>query len=106
MTRISRLLLAAAAGVSLCLGSVHGQERNKPFKVVTTFTILADMAQNVAGDNAVVVSITKPGAEIHGYEPQFGLRIFREDALARAETDSRARAKSSVTVSSVMRFLE
>ncbi|MEL6641543.1 MAG: zinc ABC transporter substrate-binding protein, partial [Pseudomonadota bacterium] len=39
------------------------------FKVVTTFTVLADMAQNVAGDAAEVVSITKPGAEIHGYEP-------------------------------------
>jgi len=40
-----------------------------PFKVVTTFTVLADMAQNVAGEAAEVVSITKPGAEIHGYEP-------------------------------------
>nr|WP_050763248.1 metal ABC transporter substrate-binding protein [Roseobacter sp. GAI101] len=39
------------------------------FKVVTTFTVLADMAQQVAGDAATVVSITKPGAEIHGYEP-------------------------------------
>ncbi|MBR9651701.1 metal ABC transporter substrate-binding protein [Thalassovita aquimarina] len=38
-------------------------------KVVTTFTVLADMAQNVAGDAAEVVSVTKPGAEIHGYEP-------------------------------------
>jgi manganese/iron transport system substrate-binding protein len=38
-------------------------------KVVTTFTVLADMARNVAGDAAEVVSITKPGAEIHGYEP-------------------------------------
>ncbi len=38
-------------------------------KVVTTFTVLADMAQNVAGDAADVVSITKPGAEIHGYQP-------------------------------------
>jgi manganese/iron transport system substrate-binding protein len=38
-------------------------------KVVTTFTVLADMAKNVAGDAAEVVSITKPGAEIHGYEP-------------------------------------
>ncbi len=38
-------------------------------KVVTTFTVLADMAQNVAGEAAEVVSITKPGAEIHGYEP-------------------------------------
>ncbi|MEM7215955.1 MAG: metal ABC transporter substrate-binding protein [Pseudomonadota bacterium] len=38
-------------------------------KVVTTFTVIADMASNVAGDAAEVVSITKPGAEIHGYEP-------------------------------------
>ena len=38
-------------------------------RVVTTFTIIADMAQNVAGDAAIVESITKPGAEIHGYEP-------------------------------------
>ena len=39
------------------------------FKVVTTFTVLADMAQQAGGDAAEVVSITKPGAEIHGYEP-------------------------------------
>ena len=38
-------------------------------KVVTTFTILADIASNIAGNAADVVSITKPGAEIHGYEP-------------------------------------
>lgn len=39
------------------------------FKVVTTFTVIADMAQNVAGDAAVVESITRAGAEIHGYQP-------------------------------------
>ncbi|GJD18691.1 periplasmic solute binding protein [Rivularia sp. IAM M-261] len=38
-------------------------------KVLTTFTILADMARNVAGDKLVVESITRPGAEIHDYEP-------------------------------------
>ena len=38
-------------------------------RVLTTFTILADMARNVAGDAADVQSLTKPGAEIHGYEP-------------------------------------
>ncbi len=38
-------------------------------RVLTTFTILADMARNVAGEHADVDSITKPGAEIHGYEP-------------------------------------
>lgn len=39
------------------------------FKVVTTFTVIADMARNVAGDAATVESITKPGAEIHNYQP-------------------------------------
>ncbi|MEM7545856.1 MAG: metal ABC transporter substrate-binding protein [Pseudomonadota bacterium] len=39
------------------------------FKAVTTFTIIADMAQNVAGDAAEVSSITRPGAEIHNYAP-------------------------------------
>lgn len=39
------------------------------FKVITTFTVIADMARNVAGDAAIVESITKPGAEIHGYQP-------------------------------------
>lgn len=40
--------------------------------VLTTFTVLADIAQNVAGDHLRVESITKPGAEIHGYEPTPG----------------------------------
>jgi len=39
------------------------------FKVATTFTVIADMARNVAGDAAEVVSITRPGAEIHNYQP-------------------------------------
>jgi manganese transport system substrate-binding protein len=37
--------------------------------ILTTFTVIADMAKNVAGDQAIVESIVKPGAEIHGYEP-------------------------------------
>ena len=41
----------------------------KKFKAVTTFTVIADMARNVAGDAALVESITKIGAEIHGYQP-------------------------------------
>ncbi|PHM45717.1 periplasmic-binding protein [Xenorhabdus mauleonii] len=41
----------------------------KKFRVVTTFTIIQDMAQNIAGDAAIVDSITKPGAEIHDYQP-------------------------------------
>lgn len=42
------------------------------FRVITTFTVIADMAQNVAGDAAEVASITKPGAEIHEYQPTPG----------------------------------
>ncbi|GID32399.1 metal ABC transporter substrate-binding protein [Paractinoplanes brasiliensis] len=34
--------------------------------------MLADIARNVAGDHLSVASITKPGAEIHGYEPTPG----------------------------------
>ena len=41
----------------------------KKFKVVTTFTVIQDIAQNVAGDAAIVESITKVGAEIHEYDP-------------------------------------
>lgn len=44
------------------------QAADKPH-VLTTFTVLADMTRNVAGDRVDVDSITKPGAEIHGYEP-------------------------------------
>ncbi len=45
------------------------RQPGKPLRVVTTFTILQDMAQNVAGDVAIVESVTKPGAEIHDYQP-------------------------------------
>jgi manganese/iron transport system substrate-binding protein len=44
----------------------------RKLKVVTTFTVIRDIAQNVAGDAAEVVSITKPGAEIHDYQPTPG----------------------------------
>lgn len=51
-----------------------------PFKVVTTFTVIADMAKNVAGDAAQVESITKPGAEIHNYQPTPGDLIKAQGA--------------------------
>lgn len=52
----------------LLLTAISGEAAVKK-RIVTTFTIIQDMAQNVAGDAAIVESITKPGAEIHGYEP-------------------------------------
>lgn len=62
---VSRLLAMAMAS-TLIANAAWADDK---MKVVTTFTVLADMARNVAGDAAEVVSITKPGAEIHGYEP-------------------------------------
>ena len=53
----------------LLFAAVAVQGRADTFKAVTTFTVIADMARHVAGDAAIVESITKPGAEIHGYQP-------------------------------------
>lgn len=52
-------------------------------KVLTTFTVLADMARNVAGDKLEVESLTKIGAEIHGYEatPQDLIRAQSADLI-------------------------
>lgn len=61
-------ILALMSTAFLVAGANTAVAQDK-MKVVTTFTVLADMASNVAGDAAEVVSITKPGAEIHGYEP-------------------------------------
>ncbi len=47
-------------------------EGDGKFRVLTTFTVIQDIAANVAGDAADVVSITKPGAEIHDYQPTPG----------------------------------
>ncbi|MBE5202154.1 metal ABC transporter substrate-binding protein [Pectobacterium quasiaquaticum] len=52
----------------LLLVSTSAQAVEK-LKVITTFTIIQDIAQNIAGDAATVESITKPGAEIHDYQP-------------------------------------
>ena len=53
---------------ALALG-LFAMQANAKFKVVTTFTVIQEIAQNVAGNAATVESITKPGAEIHEYEP-------------------------------------
>lgn len=71
-----RWTLAGLLG--LLLGNVA--QAAEPFKVVTTFTVIADMARNVAGDAARVESITKPGAEIHNYQPTPGDLLKTRDA--------------------------
>lgn len=71
---LTALILAAPLACAL---PAAAQDR---LKAVTSFTILADMAQNVAGDAADVVSITKPGAEIHNYQPTPGDLVGAQDA--------------------------
>lgn len=62
------LLLVMVVLLSGCSGEQAPGDTGK-FKAVTTFTVIADMARNVAGDAAIVESVTKPGAEIHNYQP-------------------------------------
>ncbi|WP_455816142.1 metal ABC transporter substrate-binding protein [Pseudomonas cerasi] len=66
--RLKRWICATLL-VTLPLAPALAQEK---FKVITTFTVIADMAKNVAGDAADVASITKAGAEIHEYQPTPG----------------------------------
>ena len=72
------MLKRLAAGVFLTVLAVFSsgcrqvrQDNVSPAKpvVLTTFTVLADLARNVAGDRLTVRSIVKPGSEIHGYQP-------------------------------------
>ncbi|KKB75950.1 iron ABC transporter substrate-binding protein [Devosia soli] len=58
-------------GLAVALPILPSQAQDK-FKAVTSFTVIADIARNVAGDAAEVQSITKAGAEIHNYQPTPG----------------------------------
>ncbi|WP_238422903.1 metal ABC transporter substrate-binding protein [Gordonia sp. 'Campus'] len=66
---LGALLAAVATVVAGCTLSSRLPDEKV---VLTTFTVLADIASEVAGDRLTVESITKPGAEIHGYEPTPG----------------------------------
>ncbi|GAA2882535.1 manganese/iron transport system substrate-binding protein [Aminobacter niigataensis] len=73
-------MLAAMLGLSACS---QDSDAGGKMKVVTTFTVIADIARNVAGDAAEVESITKPNAEIHNYQPTPGdiLRAQKADLV-------------------------
>ena len=69
LTRAATLVVVAVA-LAAC-GTTTDEDDDRPV-VLTTFTVLADIARNVAGEHLRVESITKVGAEIHGYEPTPG----------------------------------
>ncbi len=74
LLRSALRLATVVAAIAAVLGLVacREDEEGGKFRVVTTFTVIQDIAQNIAGDAADVVSITKPGAEIHDYQPTPG----------------------------------
>lgn len=70
MNRHITSLICLFFGIMFFPGCSGGKKESGGKKrVVTSFTIIADMAREVAGEAAIVESITKPGAEIHGYDP-------------------------------------
>ena len=75
--RFARVLAAALCAALAVAAPAAAADK---FKAVTTFTVIADMARNVAGDAAIVESITKPGAEIHNYQPTPGDILKAQDA--------------------------
>lgn len=76
--QIGTVLVAMCAILALtltgCGNAKNGAKASNGGKptVLTTFTVLQDIAQNIAGDHLQVESITKAGAEIHDYEPTPG----------------------------------
>ncbi len=95
--RATRLLGGASLAIALLLTSCSGTKTtavsasdpavvqtdaqgDSQKVVLTTFTVLADMAQTVAGDKLKVESITRFGAEIHGYEPTPSDLVKAQDA--------------------------
>jgi manganese transport system substrate-binding protein len=65
------LLLLLLAGCGPPAPDRQARQQDQPERplVLTSFTVLADMASEVACGKLRVESITRPGAEIHGYEP-------------------------------------
>ena len=61
-----KLILTIILIYVFCNSKVLSQDK---IKIVTTFTIIKDIAKNITGDKAIVESITKPGVEIHNYQP-------------------------------------
>ena len=74
------LPLAGALAFLAVAGTAPAAQAQERIKAVTTFTVIADMARNVAGEAADVESITRPGAEIHNYQPTPGDILRARDA--------------------------
>ena len=65
------LFLSLLLLLSLTSGSCKKISNNNETKevILASFTVLADIISNVAKDDFIIRSITKPGVEVHGYQP-------------------------------------
>jgi len=66
---LAAIVLAACGQQNPAAQSPSSDAAGQPKRILATFTVIADMAENIAGDAAIVDSITKIGTEIHDYEP-------------------------------------
>ncbi|MDK8099581.1 ABC transporter substrate-binding protein [Actinomyces sp. HMSC06A08] len=79
MRKLIALVLLCCAGCTGCTPAAQ----NETLQVVATTPVLADIAQNVAGDRAQVTSLVKPGADPHTYEPALrDVRAIANSSLA------------------------
>jgi manganese transport system substrate-binding protein len=68
ISRASAVVLGFGVLMAGCADRSQMSRNDQRPRVLTTFTVLADLARNVAGDRLQVHSIVKEGAEIHGYQ--------------------------------------
>ncbi len=81
--RILAVAAACAAALTGCAApgaaAPAAPDDDRPL-VLATFTVIADLAREVAGDAARVESLTRPGVEVHDYEPTPGDLVRTEGA--------------------------
>lgn len=75
--------IAAVAFRNGTIGNGAAVAESDTLVVLSTFTIIADMVGEVGGEKVTSISLTKPGAEIHGYQPTPAdlVRASRADVL-------------------------
>ncbi|MBQ8506027.1 MAG: zinc ABC transporter substrate-binding protein [Clostridia bacterium] len=79
--RIFKILLVFCLVLALCACGANASEAGKKLSIVCTNFPCYDFARAVAGDNAELRLLIKPGAEVHSYEPT------PADIMAIAECD-------------------
>lgn len=80
------LIIILSSIVALLLASCGKQKEQEgalssPYKIITTCTMVTDLVQNVAGENAEVIGLMKEGVDPHLYKPT------RDDLISLSSAD-------------------